>query len=108
MRRLLSEGGITGDNGVMSAAIDVDGEDGDPDDDDGEEGDDGGAAVFLSKTLTALSTLATAVTTLSRLAVRVPEATLNVSLSASSFTSLVSVALEASSNTEIREAKVEN
>ena len=61
MRRLLSEGGSTGDNGVMSAEVDVDEEDGDPDDGDGEEDDDGGATVFFSKTPTAASTLATAV-----------------------------------------------
>ena len=108
MRRDRSVGGRTGDNGVrgvMSAEVDVDEEDGDPDDGDDGEDDDGGTTVFFSRTPTALSTLATAVWTLSRLAVRVSEDRLNLSLSASSFSNLVSVALEASSNTEILEAK---
>ena len=104
-------GGSTGDNGadgVMSAEVDVDEEDEDPDDGDGGEDDDGGATVFFSKTSTALPILATAVWTVSRLAVRVSEDRLNLSLSASSFSNLVSVALEASSNTEILDAKVLN
>ena len=105
VRRLLSEGGSTGDNGVMSAEVDVDEEDGDPDDGDDGEDDDGGARAFFSRTPTALSTLATAVWTLLRLAVRVAKDRLSLSLSASSFTNLVSVFLEASSSTEILEAK---
>ena len=122
MRRDRSVGGRTADNGangVIRAEVDVDEEDEDPDDgnggedDDGGGGDDGeeeggGATVFFSKTSTALSILATAVWTVSRLAVRVSEDRLNLSLSASSFSNLVSVALEASSNTETLEAKVLN
>ena len=107
-------GGRTADN-----EVDVDEEDEDPDDGNGGEDDDGGGAddgeeggaevtVFFSKSSTAYSILATAVSRVSKLAVRVSEDKLNLSLSASSFSNLVSVALEACSNTEILAANVLN
>ena len=115
-------GGRNADNGadgVIRAEVDVDEEDEDPvDGDGGEDGDGGGAddgeeggdevTVFFSKSSTAFSILATVTWRVPKLALMVSEDNLNLSLSASRFSNLVSVVLEACSNTETLAVKVLN